>query len=214
MMLCLTLCLTSASAFAQDAQEAQDAPAADEGWVSLLPTSTDAIFEGWQTDNDNEHTYWTIEDGQLIGENPDRRGSVLWTQAQYTNYEIVVEYMTPSQDYDSGVFLRGPSHQVQIGISRSLHRDMTACIYAPRDGQGGYPGQTDTVEDVHRVGEWNTLRVLVTGSRMQTFLNGQAMVDYTGTTFPEEGRVGLQLHPGVHMRMLFRAVRIRPIEVE
>ena len=111
------------------------------------------------------------------------RKSVLTADMHLKQLEL--EYQTLTDDYDTGVFPRGNGHQVQIGISRSLQRDMTACIYAPKDDKGAYPGQTDKVAEFHKVGEWNHLKVIVTGKRIQTILNGEPFVDYEGITINE-----------------------------
>jgi hypothetical protein len=174
--------------------------------VSLFDGKT---LEGWECDPVELTSHWKAENGELLGENPDKEGSVLWTTKSYGDFEIECEYITLSDDYDTGLFIRNPSHQVQIGVSRSLQKDMTACIYAPMDDRGNYPGQSDKVAEFHKIGEWNHLKVIVTGKRIQTVLNGESMVDYTGVVLEDEGPVGLQLHGGVHMAMKFRNIRIR-----
>ncbi|MBN2450105.1 MAG: DUF1080 domain-containing protein [Lentisphaeria bacterium] len=168
---------------------------------------------GWQCKPEASADHWRVEDGQIVGENADSKGSVLWTTSEYTDFDLELEFLTPSIDYDSGVFVRGTSHQVQIGISRSLKKDLTGCIYAPKDKAGSYPAVSDKVATVHQPGQWNTLRVVLRGKRMQTFLNGEAFVDYEGRTIPERGPIGLQLHGGVHMRMQFRSLRLQDLGV-
>lgn len=168
-------------------------------------------LEGWECDPVEQLSDWKAVDGELVGENPSENASIIWTTSTYGDFEVECEYITLVDDYDTGLFIRGTTHQVQIGISRSLQKDMTACIYAPKDEQGSYPGQTDKVEAFHKVGEWNHLKVLVTGKRIQTFLNGEAMVDYTGVVLDDEGPIGLQLHGGVHMAVKFRNIRVKEL---
>ena len=166
-------------------------------------------LDGWECGPAEVSGHWRVEDGLLVGENQDQLASILWTTRSFGDFELELDYMTPSKDYDSGVFLRGESHQVQIGISRSLQKDMTGCIYAPIDEQGSYPAQTDKIEEHHHVGEWNHLRIKVIGNRIQTFLNGEPFVDYEAVRMPEEGPLGLQLHGGVHMVIKFRNILLR-----
>ncbi|MDF1575388.1 MAG: DUF1080 domain-containing protein [Bacteroidales bacterium] len=178
--------------------------------------SREALFdgkslEGWECDPAEQSGDWKAVDGELLGENPGEQASIIWTTRVFRDFEVELEYLALSGDYDSGIFLRGLSHQAQIGISRSLQKDMTACIYAPEDERGGYPGQTDQVAEIHRTGEWNHLKVIVTGKRIQTLLNGEPMVDYTGLVLPDEGPIGLQLHGGVHMSVKFRNIRVREL---
>ena len=170
-------------------------------------------MEGWECDPPEQAGDWKAVDGELLGENPGEQASIIWTNQEFRDFEVELEYITLTDDYDSGIFIRGLSHQVQIGISRSLQKDMTACIYAPKDDQGSYPGQTDKVTAIHKMGEWNHLKVIVTGKRIQTILNGEPMVDYTGVVLVDEGPIGLQLH-GVHMSVKFKNIKVRELQPE
>jgi hypothetical protein len=184
-------------------------------WLASAEKPGTPIFDGktltgWHADPENTLSDWSVEDGMIVGDNPDKKGSVLWTDADHSDYELTLEFQTDSPDYDSGVFTRGKSHQVQIGVSRSQKRDLTACIYAPKDNQGKYPAESDKVEAVHKLGEWNKLRIVVTGKRIQTFLNDEPFVDYQAITIPDTGQIGLQLHGGVHQKMRFRNLSLKP----
>ncbi|EMI19445.1 secreted protein containing DUF1080 [Rhodopirellula maiorica SM1] len=201
----IALCL-----FAAPLLPAEDHAAADStGDVVLFDGKT---LKGWHTKPNEFASHWTASDGMIIGDNPDKKGSVLWTDDDFADFELVVEFKTDSPDYDSGVFLHGDSHQVQIGISRSLKVDLTACIYAPVDKQGSYPAKSDKVKTVHKPGQWNTLRMVVNGKRIQTFLNDVPFVAYNAIRFPEKGKIGLQLHGGVHQKMLFRNFKFNPVK--
>ena len=103
---------------------------------SLTPIFNGRNLDGWNTDDALVASHWLISDGQIIGDNPDKKGSVLWTKANYNNYELNLYFQTDSPDYDSGVFVRGPSHQVQIGVSRSLKIDLTAAYTVPKIFRG------------------------------------------------------------------------------
>ena len=168
-------------------------------------------LEGWECDPLEQAVDWKAAAGELLGENPGEQGSILWTNQKFRDFEVELDYITLTDDYDTGIFIRGLTHQVQIGISRSLQKDMTACIYAPKDEQGSYPGQTDKVGAIHKLMEWNHVKVIVTGKRIQTFLNGEPMVDYTGLVLEDEGPIGLQLHGGVHMSVKFRNIKVREL---
>lgn len=169
-------------------------------------------LEGWECDPEALASHWEVKKGKILyGENPDEEGSMLWTTESYRDYELELEYKTLTKDYDTGVFPRGGGHQVQIGISRSLDKDMTGCIYAPKDNQGKYPGQTDKVSEYHKVGKWNHLKVIMDGKRIQTFLNGEPFVDYEAININEEGPIGLQLHGGVHMAVQFRNIIVKQL---
>lgn len=184
------------------------APGCGERSANLFDGKT---LEGWNCQPVENSAHWSASQGELMGENPDLEASILWTGETFRDFELDLDYMALTGDYDSGVFIRGEGHQVQIGISRSLQKDMTACIYAPVDNQGSYPGQAPHVEDHHQAGEWNHLKIVVSGHRIRTILNGEPLVDYMAVNMPEEGPLGLQLHGGVHMGIKFRNIRLREI---
>lgn len=168
-------------------------------------------LEGWDCDPMEQAGDWKAMDGELLGENSGEQASIIWTKQNFRDFEVDLDYITLTDDYDTGLFIRGLTHQVQIGISRSLQKDMTACIYAPKDEKGSYPGQTDKVADIHKIGEWNHLKVIVSGKRIQTILNDEPMVDYTGIVLVDEGPIGLQLHGGVHMSVKFKNIKVREL---
>ena len=170
-------------------------------------------LEGWEVQPEDKASHWMVKEGNILhGENPDESGSMLWTTKTYRDFDLELEYKTLTDDYDTGIFPRGDGPQVQIGISRSLQRDMTACIYAPGDDRGSaYPGQTDKVAEFHKVGEWNHLRIILEGNRIRTFLNGEDFVDYDIVKINDEGPIGLQLHSGLHMAVDFRNIKIKEL---
>ena len=168
-------------------------------------------LEGWKCDPPEMAADWSVVNGEIRGENPGEEASIIWTTRSFRDFEVELEYISLTDDYDSGLFLRGMSHQVQIGISRSLEKDMTGCIYAPTDEQGSYPGQTSKVAEFHKLGEWNHLKVVIQGKRIQTTLNGEPFVDYEAVNLVEEGPFGLQLHGGVHMSVRFRNISLREL---
>jgi len=58
---------------------------------------------------------------------------------------------------------------------------MTACIYAPKEQTGSYPGaKTEPKSQISKVGELESLRIHFDGETpLRTFLNGEPFVDYT-----------------------------------
>ncbi|MFK7787902.1 MAG: DUF1080 domain-containing protein [Phycisphaeraceae bacterium] len=205
---CMTLGIFASLAIAEHHGKKKDK--ADEGWTSLVPEEK---LEGWAADKNAD--YWTLEDGVIVGENPGKKESNLWTEKEFGDYELIVVYknVSPGDHYDSGVYTRGKSHQVQIGISGSLRVDLTGCIYCPVDKNGKYPQMPkDKVKEAHKLGEWNKLHIVTQGKNIKTYLNGELINDYDAVKYPEKGKIGLQLHGGVHMKMQFKTVKIKAIE--
>ena len=149
---------------------------------------------------------WTLVDGVLTGQNiPEKKGSILWTNQNFKDFTFEGEFKFVGK-IDSGVFLRTEVDQIQIGISGSLHRDMTCSPYISKTGK--YPAEAD-VKDLLKEGEWNKLSITAKGNRYLVSLNGRQVLDYSSETSVPEGPIGLQVHPGVEMKIEFRNLVVK-----
>ncbi|MBK6979552.1 MAG: DUF1080 domain-containing protein [Cytophagaceae bacterium] len=164
-------------------------------------------LDGWIVPNPN-YDNWSVKDKMLlVKSSDDRKGSILWTQKTYKNFIVEVEYKDVSGIVDSGIFLRGENDQIQIGISGSLKRDLTASPYIPGKR---YPVEAKT-EGILKVGDWNTLKVKVLGQTYTVWLNGIEVMTYTSENIPNTGPIGIQLHPGNDMSIQYRKIRLAEI---
>ena len=67
----------------------------------------------------------------------------------------------------------------------------------------------DEKESILKEGQWNTLRLKVQGDRVQTWLNGEEMVDLTDAKIgAAQGRIALQIHDGGGIKVLWRNLRL------
>lgn len=170
--------------------------------LDLQPIFNGKDLAGWREPAPN--LWWRVEDGVLVGQNDESlKGSMLRTEASYGDVVVEAEVRW-SGEIDSGIMLRKPELQVQIGVSRSLKRDMTGSIYV-----GKYPdaGQAKQVAALLRANDWNTLRVQAQGPRFTVWLNGTQVVEYDDPKYAGPGPIGLQIHPGLKMKVEFRHVR-------
>lgn len=164
-------------------------------------------LDGWvvpQPNNDN----WVVKDKMLlVTSSAEKKGSILWTEKSYKDFVVEVEYKDVSGVIDSGIFLRGENDQVQIGISGSLKRDLTASPYIPGLR---YPVEAK-VDGILKLGDWNTLKVKVVGNTYTAWLNGKEVMTYTSEKIPAKGPVGIQLHPGNVMSIQYRKIKLAVI---
>jgi hypothetical protein len=162
---------------------------------------------GWQAKDHS--TIWSVHDGCLVGENDAQKsGSSLWTKASFTDFVFETEFSF-SGNIDSGIFLRHENEQIQIGTSRSLHRDMTGSPYIAN--KKGYPVEAVGAALLLKKNDWNHLRIEARGRKYLVALNGKQVLDYTTDLDQPSGPIGLQVHPGVAMKIIFRALKITPI---
>ncbi len=174
------------------------------------------IFDGtdldyWQVPDKN--IWWSIEDGTLWAKSdPEEKGSILWTKKKYTDFVVQLDFKFGKGTIDSGVFMRGDDEknpQIQIGISGSLKRDMTASPYVPKSG---YPVEAVGIEELLKMDDWNTLKAKAVGNTYTAWLNGKEVMNYTLQNANLNGPIGLQLHPGRDMTIQFRNISAAELE--
>jgi hypothetical protein len=160
--------------------------------------------------------FWRVEDGVLIGENDAaKKGNYLWTEKEYKDFVIEFDARwkaTTDRGVDTGLEMRKPKIQLQLGVSGSLRVDMTGCFYT--GGKPAYPeaGQAkDAKKLLKPEGEWNTFRIQAKGDTFTCWINGQKASEYTDPKFSGAAPLGLQIHPGVEMKVEYRDVRIAPL---
>jgi hypothetical protein len=152
---------------------------------------------------------WKVIDGAMQGENdPAKKGSILWTENEYSNFVFQCGFKFEGK-IDSGVFLRHENDQIQIGISGSLKRDMTASPYIA--SKRGYPVEAKGIAELLKEGEWNTMKITAKGPIYKVELNGKEVMTYTSETAKEKGPVGLQVHPGKEMKAVFRDLTLEAL---
>jgi hypothetical protein len=160
-------------------------------------------LKGWIEPANN--VWWTVNDGILfVKSTAEKKGSILWTENKYENFIIQADFLMGDGTVDSGIFLRSEHDQIQIGISGSLKRDLTASPYIPKKG---YPVEAK-VKDILKLKDWNTMKVKVVGSTYTVWLNGAEVMTYTSENMPASGPVGFQLHPGNEMSCSFKNIRL------
>jgi hypothetical protein len=167
----------------------------------LEPIFNGRDLTGWKQPAGN---FWTVADGVLVGENDSAlKGSMLFTDRDYG--DVVVEADCRfSGEIDSGIMLRKPELQVQIGVSRSLKRDMTCSFYT-----GKYPeeARAPRAADLLVPNDWNRIRVEAKGDTFTVWLNGEQVSRYTNAKYAEPAPIGLQIHAGLPMKVEFRNIR-------
>ena len=181
----------------------------------LQPIFTGTNLTGWKVPEPNP--FWKAVDGVMVGENDEKlKGHVLHTEQSYTNFVLELEVRW-SGEIDSGVMLREPELQVQFGISRSLKRDMTGAFYLakhPVNSNVGYPdsGHTKDIEKLFKKDDWNKFRIEAKGDTFTVWLNNEQISKYTDTRYSGGAPLGLQVHPGLKMKLEYRNIRAKRLD--
>ncbi len=157
---------------------------------------------------------WFVENGLLVCESgPDKEYGYLATEKFYKNFDLTLEFLQEA-DGNSGVFFRSTIEGTKISGWQ--------CEVAPKghDTGGIYESYgrewlkqiDDDKENILKPGEWNTLRIRVVGDRVQTWLNGQSMVDFSDAKIGQgNGSIALQIHSGGGIRVKWRNLLIEEL---
>ena len=177
----------------------------------LTPLFNGKDFTNFKSEGAAE--FWRIENGVLIGENnAAQKGHMLWTTKEYKDFVIEFDARwkgTTPRGVDTGVEMRKPHIQLQLGVSGSLRVDMTGSFYT--GGKPAYPeaGQAKNAKELLRPeGEWNTFRIQAKGDTFMCWINGKKASEYTDKKFNGAAPLGLQIHGNVVMKCEYRNIRI------
>lgn len=144
-------------------------------------------------------------------------GLYWYSAKEYHSYSLKLDWKLLGDD-NSGVFIGFPAssdplsavnngYEVQIDATDTADRT-TGSVY-------GFKSADIAARDaaLNPPGEWNTYELLVEGERLQIFLNGSKINDFTNTDpvrSLQQGYIGLQNH-GTGDDALFRNVRIKEL---
>lgn len=195
------------------------------GWIPLFDGRT---LTGWHTyqQANGVTSGWTVDDG-AIRTDGDARDLV--SDQQYGSFELELEWKV-APGANSGIFYwanegtgeiyeNAPEMQV---LDDTGHPDGRSPLTAAGSLYALYPAPIALVKPV---GEWNQVRIVARGGKVQQWLNGVKVVDvnFDSRKFKEKvaaskfnqwltfgksrrGHLGLQSHGGT---VWFRAIRIK-----
>ena len=180
----------------------------NDGSISLFNGKD---LNGW-TINGTEK--WYVEDGLLICESgPDEEYGYLSTDEKFKNFELTLEFKQ-NADGNSGVFFRSSIEGVKISgwqVEVAPPNHDTGGIYESY-GRGWLVRIPDEKENILKMGEWNKMNIRVVDDNVKTWLNGEAMVDFTDAKIGEGyGFIALQIHSGGGIKVKWKNLEIKKL---
>lgn len=166
---------------------------------------------GWQIHGTEK---WYVQDGELICESgPDAEYGYLSTVDHYKDFELTLEFQQEA-DGNSGVFFRSTvSGTIVSGwqVEVAPPTMNTGGIYESY-GRGWLIKPAPEKDQYLKMGEWNTLKIIVVGDQVNTFLNGHEMVAITDEKIGQgEGGIALQIHSGGGIKVKWRNINIKTL---
>lgn len=157
---------------------------------------------------------WYVEDGLLVSESgPDKEYGYLGTEQNFKDFELDVEFKQEA-DGNSGVFIRSTVDGTkvsgwQVEVAPPGHD--TGGIYESY-GRGWLIKPEPEKDKALKYGDWNQMKIIVKGDRVQSFLNGVEMVDFSDEKIGQgEGGILLQIHDGGGIKVYWRNLVIKPL---
>jgi hypothetical protein len=157
---------------------------------------------------------WFVENGLLVCESgPDKEYGYLATEKFYKNFDLTLEFLQEA-DGNSGVFFRSTIEGTKIAgwqCEVAPKGNDTGGIYESY-GRGWLVQIDEDKENILKPGEWNAMRIRVVGDKVQTWLNGQPMVDFSDEKIGQgNGSIALQIHSGGGIRVKWRNMLIEEL---
>jgi len=211
---CAFLVLGIVSAMAQ--QKQLPATGFDARWEQLFNGKD---LAGWKVVGPER---WSVDDGTILGEGIHGKDGFLKTLKKYKNFHAFLRFKCETPN-NSGFFYHSDIEEdmsqirfIQVEIDSAIG-DHTGGLHGDRTpetgGRGWIVWPAPELETVLRPFDWNDMLVKVEGHRVQTYLNGVQMIDFT---FPDprntDGVVALQIHPGKPSRIRFKDIWIRDLD--
>jgi hypothetical protein len=202
----------------------------NEGWELLFNGEN---LDGWRTFQGGEITGWKVIDGVLnnSGVGTDHGGDII-TNKEYTDFELYMEWKI-ARESNSGVFFHvdednvkaiyesGPEYQL---IDDKGWPSKIGPLHSSGANYAMHPPKNAKVKPID---EWNATRIVVKGTHVKHYLNGDLVVEYDlwddewkklksegkWKDFPhygmsKTGHIGLQDHGGLTQ---FRNIKIKTL---
>jgi hypothetical protein len=207
----------SMSAWSLSSQETAGLPGSE------IPLFNGKDLSGWEyflVDEDTEmEDVWSVQDGVLVCKGEP--AGYLYTENDYENFELVVEWRWPEEPGNSGVLMRIMPEAVMLpsSVEAQLKSGDAGNMYGFLDfkiggdearlSEIGLPGWAlARIEgNENPPGEWNRYEITVDGDTITLVLNGKKVNKATDCDV-RPGRIGLQSEGGV---IHFRTVALTPL---
>ena len=154
---------------------------------------------------------WYVEDGLLISESgPDKQYGYLATDKYYDDFELTLEFKQEANG-NSGVFVRSTVDGTkvsgwQVEVAPPGHN--TGGVYESY-GRGWLIKPDPKKDKVLKEGEWNTMKIKLSGDSLTSWLNGTEMVSITDKKIGEgKGSIALQIHDGGGIKVKWRNIKV------
>lgn len=156
---------------------------------------------------------WYVEDGLLVCESgPDAQYGYLGTNEYYKNFELTLEFKQEANG-NSGVFIRSTVEGTKVSgwqVEVAPPGHSTGGVYESY-GRGWLIKPDPEKDTALKMGEWNQMKIKVSGDTITSWVNGTEMITLTDEKIGKgEGSIALQIHDGGGIKVKWRNIVITP----
>ena len=190
----------------------------EAGFVSLFNGQS---LEGWEGNLE----YFRIADGAIVAGDLRRRiprNEFLCTTQRYSDFDLRLEVKLLGEGQNAGIQFRSrrvpdnhevSGYQCDVGMM-GPERPIWGWLYdESRRNRFLAECPAEQTLDWLRPDDWNHLRIVARGPRIELYLNGHRTVDFTETdsAIARDGVIGLQIHSGPPAEAWYRNIRVQPL---
>ncbi|QDV82006.1 3-keto-disaccharide hydrolase [Planctomycetes bacterium TBK1r] len=199
-------------------------PAACSPAADTSPGDEVPLFDGQTLDGWNGDTQWfRVQDGAIVAGSATEKipaNQFLCTDKTYRDFELTVDAKLVGQGNNAGVQFRTkriPNDTEVIGYQADIgfmpNGTCWGALYDESRRRKFLAESPELAMKTVKRGQWNTLKIIARGDRIQIFLNGVQTVDYTeqDPEIEREGVIGLQVHSGPPLEVYYRNVRLKEL---
>ena len=155
-----------------------------------------------------------MKDGEIICESgPEEQYGYLSTINSYKNFILKLDFYQES-DGNSGVFFRSSIDGVKISgwqVEVAPPGNNSGGIYESY-GRGWLIKPDPKYDDIVKMNMWNSMKVMVNGDNVKTWINGQEMIEITDSVIGKaNGSIALQNHDGGGIKVRWKNFKLTPI---
>lgn len=170
-------------------------------------------LEGWTIYGTEK---WYVEDGLLICESgPDNEYGYFATDEHYKDFELNLDFKQEA-DGNSGVFIRSTVEGTKVSgwqVEVAPKKIKTTGGVYESYGRGWLIKPDPEKSEVHKIDDWNHLRIKVKGAKLTSWLNGKKMISITDEKIGEGiGSIALQIHSGGGIKIKWKNIKIKELK--
>lgn len=178
-----------------------------EGWIQL---TGDADHYGWQATHDSEWQF--SENADAHTERTSKQHAWLMTNAEWSDFELVVDFRCEGETANSGIFIRSP---LEPNAPPENCYEINIANQANEYPMGGIVGRhqatySDSLKQslASEPSGLHRMHIVAKGDRIQVYLDGELVTDYKDAKPIAKGHIGLQYNTGT---VLFKRVLLKPL---